>query len=132
MKRSIAAGLLFLLGAVWMSGLQEKTSLVFDVGLVSGQGGQRLHAPNKLDLGAEILKEANYKLWYKDEVIKAGLLRAGFNVIPIETRHWFQRSEELSFVLELKSGRQLEQIPFLSRSNSIRMIPPRIQRWTQA
>ncbi len=112
MNKSVAAVLLFLIGAVWALGLQEKTSLVFNVGLVSGQGGQRPHAPNELNLGAEILKEANYKLFHKDEVIGAGLLRAGFNVIPLETRHWFERSEELSFILELKSGRQLEQIPF--------------------
>jgi hypothetical protein len=112
MNKSLAALLIFLISAFGALGQQERTSLVFNVGLVSGQGGQKLHAPNKLDLGAEILKEANYKLFHNDEVIGAGLLRAGFNVIPLEARHWFERSEELSFMLELKSGSQLEQIPF--------------------
>jgi hypothetical protein len=113
MKKSAVTLYLFLMGVVLVLGQQEKTALVFNVGLVSGQAGHRPHPPSKLLLGAELLVDVNYKLFHGDEVIRAGMLRSGFNVINIETRHWFERSSEHTFVLEVKSGEQLEQIPFL-------------------
>lgn len=112
MNRTAVVFCLFLLGTVPVSPQQQKTALVFNVGLVSGQAGYRPHPPAKLLLGAELLVDVNYKLSCEDEVVRAGNLEAGFNVIDIETRHWFDRSGEYRFVFEVKSDEQLEQIPF--------------------
>jgi len=112
MKRLTAAALLCLLGVAWVPGAQEKTALIFNLGLVAGRDEQLSHPPSKLDLGIEMLGEANYKLFYKQEVVRAGLLRSGINILSIETRDWFERSGEHRFLLEILSGRQLEQTPF--------------------
>ena len=112
MKRLTVAALLCLMAAVWILGAQEKTSLIFNLGLVAGRDEHMSFPPGKLDLGIELLREANYKLFYEDEVVRAGLLRSGLNVLTIETRHWFEQSGEHRFLLEIKSDRQLEQTPF--------------------
>jgi hypothetical protein len=112
MKRSSLALLCFLVVCAGTQGIQEKTSLVFNVGLVSDQAVSKSLPPIQLDLGVESLKELNYKLFFGDGVIRAGLLRAGFDVVTIETRGWFVRSGEHDFILEVRAGSQVERIPF--------------------
>lgn len=82
---------------------EEMTSLIGDIGLIDSPLFKGSRPPTRLSLGIEMIADSYYKLKAKESVISAGLLRRGFNVIPIDAHHLFEKSGLHKYELELKT-----------------------------
>ncbi len=86
---------------------QEGSGLVLDLGLLGGPRISRSAPPTTLNLGVELTRDAPFKLIFKENVIDAGLMNRGFNVIPLDFTGFFQTSGTYLFILEFMTGRSV-------------------------
>ena len=83
---------------------QEESGLVLDLGLLGGPRITRSAPPTTLNLGLELTRDVPFKLIFEKEVVDAGLLNRGFNVIPLDLTGFFQKSGTCNFILEFMTG----------------------------
>lgn len=103
MSRRIVAVLVFLLVFSYSLKPEEKTSLIGDIGIIDSPQFKGPRPPARLSVAVEMVEGSYYKLKDNDNVISAGLLRKGFNVIPIESDRLFEKSGLYEYELELKA-----------------------------
>ena len=84
---------------------QEESGLVLDLGLLGGPLITRSSPPTTLNLGVELTRDVPFKLIFDKEVVDAGLMNRGFNVIPLDIAGFFQDSGTYIFILEFMTGR---------------------------
>jgi hypothetical protein len=100
--------IVYLLSAVLLSG-QEPSGLVLDLGFLGGPLISAPTPPTSLNLGVELSRQAHFKLFRGEDVLDAGLLNPGFNVLRIDVSGFFQASSTRTLVLELKEEGRLER-----------------------
>ena len=81
---------------------ENQVPLITEIALIKTVAYDQLHYPRKLIIGVEISADAYYKLSFKGEIIKAGLLHRGLNLIHLEASHLFQTTAVHSYILGLK------------------------------
>ena len=102
MKKKITA-ILLLLGLQIGLAAQDYSPVVLDIAFIKSKRLEGPYPPQELAIGIELARKAYYKLWYKDNVIKAGLLNAALNIINIPADHLFKRSGSHIYRLDLKA-----------------------------
>jgi hypothetical protein len=103
MKKKTAAILLLLGLQIGLAG-QDYSPVVLDIAFIKSKRLEGPYPPQELAIGIELARKAYYKLWYKDNVIKAGLLNAALNIINIPADHLFKQSGIHIYRLDLKAG----------------------------
>ncbi len=83
---------------------QELPALVLDLGILGGPQITRASPPSSLDLGVELSRGAFFKLLRGGEILDAGLMNPGFNVVKLNVSGMFAGSGTAVFTLELMSG----------------------------
>jgi hypothetical protein len=83
---------------------KKRYPFVFQMALVTNNIQSDSPPPPQLPLGLDITNDALYKLSDQKYALKGGLLKAGFNIIPIDTRNFFEDSGLHLYFLELKTG----------------------------
>lgn len=101
-----------LLGIFCLLPAQDISILVVDIGLVGDVIAHTPNPPGKLNLGIEAIAQAPYKLSFEDEVISAGILHKGLNIIVFDTQHMFLKSDNYQYELSLMSGGKEFKQPF--------------------
>ena len=108
MRFKIAACLgIWLLGSGLLMG-QEPSGLVLDLGLLGGPRISGPAPPTSLNLGVELSRPAHFKFFQGDQVVDAGLLNPGFNVLRLDVSGLFLAASTRTFILELKEEGRLE------------------------
>jgi len=103
MKKKTAV-ILLLLGLQVNLAPQDYSPVVLDIAFIKSKRLEGPYPPQELAIGIELARKAYYKLWYKGNVIKAGLLNAALNVINIPADHFFMESGIHIYRLDLKAG----------------------------
>jgi hypothetical protein len=81
---------------------EDPTPLITDIALIKPDSYDQTFFPRKLIVGVDISANAYYKLSFKGDIIKAGLLPRGLNLIHLEASHLFQASATHTYLLGLK------------------------------
>lgn len=81
---------------------ENQAHLITEVALIKTDTYDWPLPPRKLIIGVEISADAYYKLSLKKEIIKAGLLHRGLNLIHLEASHLFQATATHTYLLGLK------------------------------
>jgi hypothetical protein len=81
---------------------EGQTPSITDIALIKTDSFDQPFPPRKLIVGVEISADAYYKLSSKGEIIKAGLLHRGLNLIHLEAAHLFQAPAIHTYLLGLK------------------------------
>ena len=101
-NKKIALLFLFITIINFNSPAEDQTPLIIDTALIKTDSCGQLLPPSKLIVGVEISADAYYKLSYKGDIIKAGLLHRGLNLIHLEARHLFTTTATHTYLLGLK------------------------------
>jgi hypothetical protein len=88
---------------------QGRLSLVSEIFLVEDGIYKKYVPPGEIILGVEMEATALYKISSQDEILRGGLLRKGFNSLPISAQGFFEKQGSHTFVLDLKSDGTLEK-----------------------
>jgi hypothetical protein len=88
---------------------QEPSALVVDMGFLGGPLISGPTPPTSLNLGVELSRPAFFKFIQGGNVLDAGLLNPGFNVIRLDVSGFFLSAATRSFILELKEEGRLER-----------------------
>lgn len=99
-----AAAILLLLSLQISLAPQDYSPMVMDIAFIKSKRLEGPYPPQELAIGIELARRAYYKLWYKGNIIKAGLLNAALNVINIHADHLFIESGIHIYRLDLKAG----------------------------
>lgn len=91
---------------------QNPSILVVDIGLIGDVISRTSRPPGKLYLGVELIAQAPYKLLAADNILSAGVLQKGFNIIEFDAKHLFRQSGIHTYELSLLSGGQELKQPF--------------------
>lgn len=81
---------------------ENQDPLITEIALIKTDAYDQLSHPRKLIIGVEISADAYYKLSFKGNIIKAGLLQQGPNLIHLEASHLFKTTATHSYILSLK------------------------------
>lgn len=88
---------------------QEPSGLVVDMGFLGGPLISGPKPPTALNLGVELSRPAHFKFFQGENVLDAGLLNPGFNVIRLDVSGYFLAASQRTFILELKEEGRLER-----------------------
>jgi len=83
---------------------KKRYPFVFQMALITNNIQSGSPPPSQLPLGLDITHDTLYKLSDQKYALKGGLLKAGFNIIPLDTRNFFEDSGLHIYFLELKTG----------------------------
>jgi len=81
---------------------ENQVPLITEIALIKTDTSDQLLPPRKLIIGIEISADAYYKLSFKGDIIKAGLLHRGLNLIHLEASHLFKDTGTHTYLLGLK------------------------------
>jgi len=108
--RAVDSGFVFLdfNGQATLSGYlnewKAKYPWIREIALIKGVGNEIIIPEGTMPLAVQISTPAFYKFYEGDEVIKAGALQSGFNVIGLDANALFRESRRRIYALEVKSG----------------------------
>lgn len=88
----------------FLSAWKVKYPLITDIFLVGNKIESDSPPPSQLPIGIDITTDAFYKFSDGQNAIMGGLLRAGFNIINVESYGFFESSGSHRYLLEVKSG----------------------------
>jgi hypothetical protein len=83
---------------------KKRYPFVFQMALITNNIQSGFPPPSQFPLGLDITNDTLYKLSDQKYALKGGLLKAGFNIIPIDIGNFFKDSESHIYFLELKTG----------------------------
>lgn len=101
-NKKIILFLLFITIINFNSPAENPTPLITDIALIKTDPCDQPFPPRKLIVGVEISADAYYKLSFKGDIIKVGLLHRGLNLIHLEASHLFQATAKHTYFLGLK------------------------------
>jgi hypothetical protein len=90
--------------AGYLNGWKAKYPWIRDVALIKGVGDEIIIPEGVLPLAVEMSSPVLYKFFEGEEVLKAGALQTGFNVIGLDANTLFRDSRRRVYFLEVKSG----------------------------
>jgi len=82
----------------------DQNNLITEIALIESETYNRPFPPRKLLIGIDMKNDAYYKLSSKEDIIKAGLLKQGLNIIQVEANNFFEKTGSHVYVLSLKAG----------------------------
>lgn len=103
MSKSIFLFWIVIFLAVLCSGEQKGFPPVSGICLVENEAYQKSLPPGKITIGLDALTEVLYKISSEGRVLYGGVLRKGFNFLPLSARGKFNKSDTYTFVLECKA-----------------------------
>jgi len=83
---------------------KRKYPLITETALIDGKIYNSSIPPAKIEIGIDIKNDAYYKLSDRNNIIKGGLLKKGFNIISITADDLFEKSGSHIYYLDLKAG----------------------------
>jgi hypothetical protein len=82
----------------------DQITLVNEIALIDSEIYNQPIPPRKVIIGIELENDAYYKLTYQENIMKAGLLHRGLNILSLEANNLFEKSGIHTFLLGLKVG----------------------------
>jgi len=90
--------------AGYLNEWRAKYPWIREIALIKGDRDEIIIPEGVLPLAVQISSPAFFKFFEGDEVIKAGALQPGFNVIGLDANALFRESRRRIYALEVKSG----------------------------
>lgn len=82
----------------------DQVPVVNEIALVDSEIYNQSIPPRKVIIGVDMDNDAYYKLTYQKNIIKAGLLHRGLNLLYVEANNFFEESRTHVYFLSLKVG----------------------------
>jgi hypothetical protein len=83
--------------------VEESMPTIREVYLIRNDSTEGDRQPDKLLVGVDLSADAYYKLIYKEDIVRAGLLQRGPNVVDFTVPHLFRETASHLFILAVKA-----------------------------
>jgi len=107
MIKKILSILLIMMLVPFALDAENQIPRIMDIALIESEIYDKSMPPAEIPIGIEMGEEAFYKLSDKNDVIRGGLFHKGFNILYVETSHFFEKSDSHVYFLDLKKGNSL-------------------------